>query len=204
MAKYTDNEKQLTSFIERPNLKKFSKNDTFNVLGFTSKFNELNSEVAKQVLEQYPEFINLVKSTFNEQTKICGEIIESDNESTNHVYSIMDREIESNTESRKLCFECGNNFISELSKFLDDPNITQEERKDILEKQMETLHMMYEKDTEIRESEKEVLTVANEKDSEKKAFDWKIISTVVGSVTAAVLIGTGVFNGKIKLKLPRR
>ena len=56
---YTDDEHKILSIMKRTDFKNISKSD---VISFASKIEELRPEVAKEVLAQFPEFVNLMKS----------------------------------------------------------------------------------------------------------------------------------------------
>lgn len=94
---------------------------------------------------------------------------------------------------------------SDLSKCLNQPDMTAEERREIREQEMDILHTMAAKDSEIREHEKEIAHIADKKDSEKRAFNWRLIS----GASAAVLIAVGgggaaALGGSINLKLLKK
>lgn len=95
---YTNNEKQILSLMERTNFRNLSKND---VLSYASKLNELRPEVAQQIIAQFPELAKLIQSTMVEYKDILEKIVASDDESTNQVYGILNKEIDNASYSRK-------------------------------------------------------------------------------------------------------
>lgn len=198
--KYTSNEKQILSLLERTDFRNLSKND---ILSYTSKLNELRPEVAKQVIAQFPEFAKLIQSTMIEYKDILEKIVESDDESTNQVYGIINKEVDNASDSRKEFIEYANKVRTDLSKYLDNPNLTPEQQKDIIDRQMEIFHAVDKKDTEIREHEMEMARMADKKDAEKKEFNWKVIGAASFVVLTVVGIGTAVLGGKLDFKLPK-
>ena len=124
---YTDAENQVLSILDRTNFKNLSKDD---FVGYVSKLNELRPEVAVKVLEQYPEFVNVIQSTMTEYKGTLEKIIESDDSST------------------KQCYEIYSKVLSDLGKCLNNPDLTPEERKDIREQEMEIARMAEKKETE--------------------------------------------------------
>ena len=93
---------------------------------------------------------------------------------------------------------------ADCSKCLDNPNMSPEQQREILEREIEILRMVDQKDTEIRTQERELTQTADKKDSEKKKFNWKLIGTASTVVLAAVGIGTAMFGGKFDIKLPSK
>ncbi len=93
---------------------------------------------------------------------------------------------------------------ADCSKCLDDPDMTPEQRREILDREIEILRMIDKKDTEIRAEEREVSQTADTKDSEKRMFNWKLIATASTVVLAAVGVGTAMFGGKFDIKLPTK
>jgi hypothetical protein len=197
---YTNNEKQILSLMERTDFRNLSKND---VLSYASKLNELSPEVAQQVA-QFPELAKLIQSTMVEYKDILEKIVTSDDESTNQVYGIINKEVHSTSESRKEFIEYADKVRADLSKCLDNPNLTQEQQKDILDRQGEIFHAVDKKDTEIREHEMEMARMADKKDTEKKEFNWKVLGAASFVVLTAVGIGTAALGGKFDFKLPKK
>ena len=198
---YTNNEKQILSLMERTNFRNLSKND---VLSYASKLNELRPEVAQQVIARFPEFAKLIQSTMVEYKDILEKIVASDDESTNQVYGILNKEIDNASYSRKEFIEYADKVRADLSKCLDNPNLTPEQKKDIIDRQMEIFHAVEKKDTEIREQETEVARMADKKDTEKKEFNWKILCAASLVVLTAVGIAAATLGGKIDFKLPSK
>lgn len=198
---YTNVEKQFLSLMERTDFKNLSKND---VLSYASKLNELRPEVAQQVLAQFPELAKLIQSSMVEYKEILEKIIASDDDSTNQVYGILNKELEGSHESRKEYIVFADKVRSDLSKCLDNPNLTPEQKKEIIDREMEILHMVDNKDTEIREQETETARMADKKDSEKKEFIWKMLGAASFVVITAVGIGAAALGGKLDIKLPKK
>ena len=198
---YTSNEKHILSLMERTDFRNISKND---VLSYASKLNELRPEVARQVIAQFPELAKLITLTMVEYKDILEKIVSSDDESTNKVYGITNKEIDSASNSRKEFIEYAVKVHADLSKYLDDPNLTPKQQKDILEHQMEIFRAVDKKDTEIREHEMEMTRMAYKKDTEKKEFNWKVLGAASFVVLTAVGIGAAALGGNFDFKLPKK
>ncbi|KGK87385.1 hypothetical protein [Clostridium sp. HMP27] len=198
---YTNVEKQFLSLMERTDFKNLSKND---VLSYASKLSELRPEVAQQVLAQFPELVKLIQSSMVEYKEILEKIIVSDDDSTNQVYGILNKELEGSHESRKEYIVFADKVRSDLSKCLDNPNLTQEQQKEIIDREMEIFHLVDKKDTEIREQEMETARMADKKDSEKKEFNLKTLRVASFVVLTVVGIGAAALGGKFDIKLPKK
>ena len=198
---YTSEERDFLVLTERTNFKNLSKND---VLSYASKLNELRPEVAKQVLAQYPEVVKLLQTSMDEYRKMLAEIIESDDKSIEHFHSVVDKEMEQIESSREQFYDFASKVRADLSRCLDEPNLSLEEQKEIREQEMEILRIVSQKDTEIREKEMELVTMANEKDMQKRAFNWKVISAASTVAIVVVGIGASVLGGNFNLKLPKK
>ena len=198
---YTNEERDFLVLTERTNFKNLSKND---VLSYASKLNELRPEVAKQVLAQYPEVVKLLQTSMDEYRKMLAEIIESDDKSIEHFHSVVDKEMEQIESSREQFYDFASKVRANLSRCLDEPNLSLEEQKEIREQEMEIFRIVSQKDTEIREKEMELVTMANEKDAQKRAFNWKVISAASTVAIVVVGIGASVLGGNFNLKLPKK
>lgn len=91
-----------------------------------------------------------------------------------------------------------------MSKCLDNSNITPDERKEILNREMEVLKMIGEKDTEIRKQEMALVCMAEKKDTEKKEFSWKTLGAASFVVLAVAGIGAAALGGKVDIKPLKR
>lgn len=198
---YTSDEKQIRSLMERTDFRNLSKND---VLSYASKLNELRPEVAQEVIAQFPELAKLIQSTMVEYKDILETIIASDDKSMNQVYDILSKEIDSASDSRKEFIEYADKVRADLSKCLDNPNLSPEQQKDSIDRQKEIFHMVDNKDTEIRKQEMEAACMADKKDTEKKEFNWKVLGAASLVVLTAVGIGTAALGGKFDFKLPKK
>ena len=198
---YTSEERDFLALTERTNFKNLSKND---VLSYASKLNELRPEVAKQVLAQYPEFVKVLQSSMTEYKGILADVIASDDKSIEHFYDVTDKEMDAIDKSREQFYDFAGKVHADLSKCLENPNLTPEEQKEIREQEMEILRMVNQKDSEMREKEMEIVTKVDEKDTQKRTFNWKTISAASTVVIMAVGIGASVLGGNFNLKLPKK
>lgn len=198
---YNDTERQVLSMMQRTDFKNLSKNDVVSIF---SQLSQLRPDVAKEVLAQFPEFVNLVRFSLTEYKEELEKIIASDDESIAQVYGIADKALDSDSESRKQFYEFAGKVHADLSKCLDNPNLTPEERTAILDREMEIFKAVDQKDTEIRENEKETVQMVDKKDSEKRQFNWQLVKTVSGVVLVVAGISVSVLGGNVNLRLPKK
>ena len=198
---YTYKEKQVLDLIKRTDFKNLSKND---FLSYASKLNELRPEVASQVIAQYPELANLIKATLTEYKGMLDSVISSDDSSVNQVYGILNKEMDNAATSRAEYISFAEKVHADCSKCLDNPDMTPEQQREILDREIEILRMVDKKDTEIRTEEQEVSQTADDKDSEKRQFNWKLIAAASTVLLTALGIGTAILGGKFDIKLPTK
>ena len=198
---YTDKERELLNMMERTDFKSLKKNE---VVSCFSQLTELRPEVAKQVLEQYPEFVSLVTTIMGEYINRVGDIVNSDNDSINAFYDIANKEIDNIVLNRQQYYELAVKVHEDLKRCLDDPNLTFDDKKEILLQEIEIMRIADEKDKELRAREKEIHESVYKKDSEKREFNWKLISAASSTVIIAIGIGASVLGGKFNMKLPHK
>lgn len=109
------------------------------VITMASMLNRMEPEVAKKALEQFPEFAKTAK-------EMLGDYKDT-----------LDKGLKSNKESVKSYYDSCNTIILSLQKQLDNPNLSFDERKYIIDKMLEISKMMGEKDTE---NKKFIVTMA--------------------------------------------
>ena len=198
---YTPIEKQALDMMKRTDFKNLSKTD---VLSIASKLGELRPDVAKEVIAQFPEFAKLIQSSMEEYKDILGNIISSDDESIKQVYAIADKDMDTSADSRKQFYDFAGKVHADLSKCLDNPDLTAEERKEILAQEMEILKAVSEKDTEIRTHETETVKMVDKKDSEKRQFNWGVIKVASTVLVVGIGIAANALGGNFNLKLPKK
>ena len=198
---YTAIEKQALDMMKRTDFKNLSKTD---VLSIASKLGELRPDVAKEVIAQFPEFAKLIQSSMEEYKDILGNIISSDDESIKQAYVIADKDMDTSADSRKQFYDFAGKVHADLSKCLDNPDLTAEERKDILAQEMEILKAVSEKDTEIRTHETETVRMVDKKDSEKRQFNWGVIKVASTVLVVGLGIAASALGGNFNLKLPKK
>ena len=187
--------------MRRTDFKNLSKND---VLSIASKLSELRPDVAKEVITQFPEFAKLIQSSMEEYKNILGNIVSSDDESVKQVYTIADKDMDTSADSRKQFYDFAGKVHADLSKCLDNPDLSAEERKDILAQEMEILKVVSEKDSEIRTHETETVKMVDKKDSEKRQLNWGVIKVASTVLVVGLGIAASALGGNFNLKLPKK
>ena len=198
---YTDVEKQTLDLMKRTDFKNLSVNDCMSIV---SKLSNLRPDVAKEIIAQFPEFAKLIQSSMAEYKDILGTIISGDDESIKQVYTIADKELNTYADSRNRFYDFAERVHSDLSKCLNIPNLTADDRKNILTQEMEILKAVNEKDTEIRISETEIINTVDKKDTEKRQLGWNIIKIASAVLVVGLGIAASALGGDLSLKLPSK
>lgn len=198
---YTDIEKQTLDMLQRTDFKNISKNEVVSIF---SQLSQLRPEVATEVLAQFPEFVKLVQSSMSEYKEMLSNIIASDDESLKQVFSVADKDLDNAAKSRQQFYDMAGKVHADLSKCLDNPNLTPEERKDILAQEMEILKAVDEKDSEIRNHESATVQMVDKKDSEKRQFNWGAIKVASTVLVIGLGIGASILGGNVNIKLPKK
>lgn len=199
--KIDSTKKQLVSLMKKTDFDNLSKEDAFS---YMSMLSELEPEVAKSVIEQFPEFTKAIQTMMDEYKDILGRIIASDDESTKQVYDILNKKLDGAAAVRKEYIEFAEKIRLDLSRTLDNPDLTPEQKKEIIDREMELLAMIGEKDSEICEDEMEVIHIADKKDLDKKRLNWKVLTAAGLTVVASVGIGAMALGGKLNIKFPTK
>lgn len=197
---YTDNEKTVLALMNRTNFKAISKDE---VISIASKIGELRPEVAKDLLAQFPEFAGLIKNVMSDYKDELSKVIESDDASLKQVFDIAEKELDGIKESRGEFYDFADKVRSDLSKCLDNPELSEEERSEVLDREMEIFRAVERKDTEMREKEMEIADMVDRKDTEKREFNWGIVKAASYVAIIGVGIGASLLGGNIDFKLPK-
>ena len=196
---YTATEKETLSMMQRTDFKNLSKTD---VMGIFSQLKQLRPEVARDVLKQFPEFVGLVNTSMKEYRVMLEKIIDSDDESVKRVYDIAEKDLDASFRSRKEFYNYAEKSYADLSRCLDDPDLTWEERVFILDREREIFMAVDAKDTEIRKHDEEIIKMVDRKDSEKRQFNWGLVGAVSTGLAIALTVGVSILGGNVNLGLP--
>ena len=79
---YNALEKQTLDILGRTDFKAIKKDETVSI---TSMLSNMRPEVAKEAIKQFPELANLLKSSLSECKEMLSKIVESDDDSVQHV-----------------------------------------------------------------------------------------------------------------------
>lgn len=196
---YTLAERKVLDMMERTNFKNLSKND---VISYVSKLSELRPEVAKEVLAQFPEFVSLISTSLSEFKGILDNIVDSDDKSIENYYKFASKQQEESSKSRTEFYSLVKEVQADYSKILDTPDLSIEQKLEIMDKEQSLVEIASSKDTEIRLHDEKLETKVNLKDSEKRKFNWKLVSTAGVALITVIGLSASVLGGDLNLKLP--
>lgn len=198
---YNALEKQTLDILGRTDFKAIKKDETVSI---TSMLSNMRPEVAKEAIKQFPELANLLKSSLSECKEMLSKIVESDDDSVQHVYGSADKAMDDATLGRTEFMAFAEKVRDDYSKCLDNENLTLEEKSEILKGEMEILKMMDSKEKEVRAQQERILSTVDNKDSEKRQFNWKLVGAASMALVNVIGVGAAALGGKVDLKLPKK
>ena len=198
---YNALEKQTLDILGRTDFKAIKKDETVSI---TSMLSNMRPEVAKEAIKQFPELANLLKSSLSECKEMLSKIVESDDDSVQHVYGSADKAMDDATLGRTEFMAFAEKVRDDYSKCLDNENLTLEEKSEILKGEMELLKMMDSKEKEVRAQQERILSSVDNKDSEKRQFNWKLVGAASMALVTVIGVGAAALGGKVDLKLPKK
>ena len=198
---YNALEKQTLDILGRTDFKAIKKDETVSI---TSMLSNMRPEVAKEAIKQFPELANLLKSSLSECKEMLSKIVESDDDSVQHVYGSADKAMDDATLGRTEFMAFAEKVRDDYSKGLDNENLTLEEKSEILKGEMEILKMMDSKEKEVRAQQERILSTVDNKDSEKRQFNWKLVGAASMALVTVIGVGAAALGGKVDLKLPKK
>ena len=108
------------------------------VVALASMYENMDPEVAKKALEQFPEFAQTMREAVGDLKEVVLEGLKA------------------NDESNKQCLLACQGMLDLLGKSLEDDELTFEERMQIMDKMMEITKLMHDKDSENKAFVKEM------------------------------------------------
>lgn len=200
MAEYTELERKGLIETGRTNYQNLSKSDILTVV---SKLDQMPKEVAMATLEKYPELTAAIKELMVQYHDSLTEIVKSDDKSLEHVYQIIQEDQNLSNSIGQKYFEMAENVCSDISKCLNNSNLSSEERKEMLDREERILKMVGEKETEIRNSNSNASRMASEKDTEKRKYDWSTLRDAAAVTLIFATVCVSFLGGNLSIKLPK-
>lgn len=136
------------------------------VIDFVSMIPNMDPEVAKAAIEQFPEFASTMRSI----------MIDYKQE--------IEMALKQNDDSVKAYYDACNKILDSLDKLLNDPELSTDEKMQIVEKMQEIQRMMGEKDTENKKYLRDMMAIAS------------VVVVTIAGVTMTLL------GGDSNIKLP--
>lgn len=152
------NEKKVLDKLGIEDFRHLSKD---KVVEFISMLPNMEPEVAKVAIAQFPEFTSTVKSIMVDYKQA------------------IEMALKNNNDSMKACQEAAKSILKSLDKILDNNNLTHEEKMQIIEKMQEVQKMLNDKDSENKKFIRDIVSVAG-----------LVVISVVGA-TAAIIGSDG-------------
>lgn len=128
--------------LKKLKIKDFRHLSKEKVVDFISMLPEMDPEVAKAAIGQFPEFTSMVKSITADYKDQIKELSKS------------------NDDSMKSCYEAAKNILKALDKMLKNKDLSYDEKMEIITKMQEIQKMMNEKDSENKKFIRDIASIA--------------------------------------------
>ena len=135
----TLSEQKVLKKLDIPDFRHLTKD---KIVAFASLLPQMDTEVAKKALEQFPNFASTSLEVMKEYK------------------SILENAIVSNSETTKASIDMYNQLMISLQKMVDDENLTFDERVYILEQMKEIAILVDKKDTESKKTTLKIIGIA--------------------------------------------
>lgn len=201
MAEYTPLERETLDIMGRTN---FSHLKSSEIVGLYSRFAECRPEVQREIVAQFPVFARLAATSLETCRSILSEIIESDDNSVEHVYEVINRDMDALAEDDGEYYNLASKIQADVSKCLDDPSMTPNEKLELIDREMELLRQVGEKNTETKEHRKETVRIAAEKDTEKRDFDRDAVLAACMTIASTLGSGIALLGVSSIIRLPKK
>lgn len=127
MAERSKEEIALLKKLNVSNFREIKKNQ---IIELANSLQKMDPEVAKNVIQQIPQFTDLVKSASNNYKEEISEIVSS------------------NQENATKAIETATIILNSIDKLLDKDEFTPDQKLDLVDKMIQVQKMINEKDTE--------------------------------------------------------
>lgn len=112
------------------------------VVEFISMIPDMDPEVAKAAINQFPEFANTMQSIMVDYKQE------------------IELALKNNEDSMKACYDASKSILKSLDRMLEGDDLTHEEKMQIIEKMQEIQKMMNDKDSENKRFVRDITSIA--------------------------------------------
>ena len=144
---YPAEAQKILDILNRTDFKNIKKSE---VISLVSKLNDLNPDVAREIIAQFPEVAEMLKVAISEYTENIKNILESNEKSSDKYFEISKKGVDSSEDSKASFIEMANKVLEDLSKVSDDSSLSFEQRIEIFNREKEVLEHVNEKQRETK------------------------------------------------------
>lgn len=174
--------------------------DMEKISHIVSHLNELNPEVAKELLAQYPVFAGVLKEAVGQYGNMINSILSGNGKNMDNFYKILEKECDGTDNARRYLYGLSSKSMEIYNSIMKNPNASESLILEAATKQLEVLKIYAEFEKMEFEKEKEIRNSASQKDSENKKWLWEV-AKVAGTVALSVATVSGLFF--ISVKTPK-
>lgn len=131
---YPAEAQKILDILNRTDFKNIKKSE---VISLVSKLNDLNPDVAREIIAQFPEVAEMLKVAISEYTENIKNILESNEKSSDKYFEISKKGVDSSEDSKASFIEMANKVLEDLSKVSDDSSLSFEQRIEIFDREKE-------------------------------------------------------------------
>lgn len=124
-------------------------------------------------------------TSLNNMKENIKNVLESNKESVENTYKILDKELDKLNDKDELYKFCIT-VKEDCEKALENENLTKEERSEILDREMKIIEILSEREKNIQDANIEIAKMEMEKDSENKKFLWAVLGVATTVALGAI------------------
>lgn len=164
---YSGIKKETLTEILKTNTRNMSEKD---IGKFYTKLGIVRPETLSYMITDCPELESVIESVIADNKDVLVNAIASNEKSLSQVYNILGKEIDGLDKDRKQFHKMAKIVLDDLSKTLNDSNLSPEERHNLISLEIRILEIVAKNDSQIRDQKREARKDSIKKDSENNQF----------------------------------
>lgn len=183
-------------------MEEIEKNGSFDlgkIPNIVSGLNELDPDVAKNLVAQYPVFAGVLKEAVVQYANMINTIVSGNDKSMEKFYKILEMECGGTDNARKYLFELSYKAMEIYKSITSNPNAPESLVLEAASKQLEVLKIFAEFEKMEQEKDKDIRDGAARKETENK--NWLMETLKFGGtavLSIACTAGTFLLFQKLK------
>ena len=189
---YSPEQQECLNLMGRTNFKSIPRDE---IVSLIAKIRQLNPTEQQEVIKQFPEFAALIKKGFTDYKNTIEAIIKNEEKITNHSIDEINQILDNSHKNYEKFLDMAKLYLTDCSKCLNNPNLSAEAQKEILDREERIIKISNQKEIEMRQENTNGIEKIEKISTESRKFKWGLLKNASYFMIGSLILGIGFVAG---------